>query len=508
MKTSENSGNPKTMNSATRLHDLKTLILSFHSVIAVETVEEDRVESLLRTLAGELQMPLYEWTITKGLIRYPDLFVVQGTNDPQSLLETLEKFKVEGIFWLKDFEKNLKDSALLRQFREVGHKFVRDRSTIILTGASVNLPREITSMVVYYDLRLPSVQEFYQVYRAVVQSLRQTHRIQVQMSDRDTGEFLKALSGMTLTQARQTIAYAALLDGKLDPSDIQWVLERKAQMIRQGGLLDYFPEENNLRQLGGFTKLKLWLQEAKVGFTRQARSLNLSPPKGLLLVGIQGCGKSLAAKAITREWKLPLLKLDASKLYDKYMGESEKNFSRAICLAESIAPVVLWIDEIEKGFSMTGGGDADGGLSRRLFGTFLTWLQEKRQEIFVVATANDIAQLPPELLRKGRFDEIFFVDLPNEEERAEIFKIHLCLHKQNPEHFELAKLVAVSAGFGGAEIEQTVIASLYLALHLQRPLDTSLLLEEIRATVPLSVSRREDVERLRNFARDRFVSVR
>jgi SpoVK/Ycf46/Vps4 family AAA+-type ATPase len=226
-----------------------------------------------------------------------------------------------------------------------------------------------------------------------------------------------------------------------------------------------------------------------------------------MLVGVQGCGKSLAAKVIARQWQLPLLKLDAGRLFDKYVGESEKNFRRAIGTAEAMAPAVLWIDEIEKGMAQ-GGGENDGGLSRRLFGSFLTWMQEKTAEVFVVATANDISALPPELLRKGRFDEIFFVDLPQAGERQAILGVHLRLRRQDPARFDMARLATASEGFSGAELEQAVVSALLRALQAQRPLDTELVVDELGATVPLSVSRREDVERLRAFARERFVSVR
>jgi SpoVK/Ycf46/Vps4 family AAA+-type ATPase len=227
-----------------------------------------------------------------------------------------------------------------------------------------------------------------------------------------------------------------------------------------------------------------------------------------MLVGVQGCGKSLAAKVIARRWELPLLKLDAGRLYDKFIGESERNFRRATAAAEAMAPCVLWIDEIEKGLATGGGGDADGGLSKRLFGSFLTWLQEKRADVFVVATANDLSALPPELLRKGRFDEVFFVDLPDAAERDAILRIHLRLRKQDPESLDLARVVAATVGFSGAELEQVVISALLRGLQEQRPLDAEMLVAEAGATVPLSVSRREDVERLRATAADRFVPVR
>ena len=231
-------------------------------------------------------------------------------------------------------------------------------------------------------------------------------------------------------------------------------------------------------------------------------------PRGILLLGIQGCGKSLAAKFVAREWKLPLPKLDAGRLYDKYIGESEKNLRRALEMAESMAPVVLWIDEIEKGLAPSGSDEADSGLSRRIFGTFVTWLQERKKQVFVVATANDISRLPSELLRKRRLDEIFFVDLPTMEERVDIFRIHLGLRKQDPSALDLDRLVLATEGFSGAEIEQTVVSGLYRALYRGQPLDTESLLEEIQGTVPLSVSRREDLARLRKMAERRFVNVR
>ncbi|HET7057705.1 MAG TPA: AAA family ATPase, partial [Nitrospiraceae bacterium] len=276
-----------------------------------------------------------------------------------------------------------------------------------------------------------------------------------------------------------------------------------------GGLLEYYPLEDNRFELGGFTNLKSWLERAQVGFTAEAKSLNLTPPRGIMLVGVPGCGKSLAAKAIAREWKLPLLKLDAGRLFDKFVGESEKNFRKAIEMAESLSPIVLWIDEIEKALVAGGGsGDADAGLSRRLFGAFLTWLQEKQQDVFVVATANDLSSLPPELLRKGRFDEIFFVDLPNDAEREAIWNIHLGLRKQDSKQFDLNKIISASDGFSGSEIEQAVVAALYRALHRKTPLTTDLLIEELTHTMPLSVTRREDIDALRQTAEDRFVNVR
>jgi SpoVK/Ycf46/Vps4 family AAA+-type ATPase len=340
-----------------------------------------------------------------------------------------------------------------------------------------------------------------------VRILSQKHRTQIELQEQDGDRLVQALSGMTIRQARQVLAYAALEDGKLTACDVDRIVHRKAQIIREGGVLEYFPLQENRAELGGFAGLKQWLARAEVGFSEAAKALNLQPPKGILIVGIQGCGKSLAAKAIAQQWKMPLLKLDAGRLYDKYVGESEKNFRQAIKLAESMAPSVLWIDEIEKSLGASD-GDQDDGLSRRMFGSFLTWMQEKSQQVFVVATANDISRIPPEMLRKGRFDEIFYVDLPDVEERTNILNIHLSLRKQDPSQFDMAALLQETEGFSGAEIEQVVISALYRALYLQRPLNTELLIQEIDSTIPLSVSRREHLEALRAIAKDRFVSVR
>ncbi len=278
-------------------------------------------------------------------------------------------------------------------------------------------------------------------------------------------------------------------------------------MVREQGLLEFYPPEGNQYELGGFNSLRNWLIRARFGFSEKAREMNLSPPKGILLVGVQGCGKSLAAKFVAREWNLPLLKLEAGCLFDKYVGESEKNFRRATRQAEAMAPNVLWIDEIEKGFSASGGSAADGGLSYRLLGSMLTWLQEKKEGIFLVATANNLSALPPELLRKGRFDEIFFVDLPDPSERQEILKIHLAIRKQNFEEFDLEQLVQVTDGFSGAEIEQMIISALYRALYRKIRLDTETIIKEASSTVPLSKSRHEEIQKLRSWAKDRFVNV-
>jgi hypothetical protein len=390
--------------------------------------------------------------------------------------------------------------------RDLIDEFVHSRSAIVMTGNNLEIPPEISHNAVYFDLKLPSIDELSQATKDALRVLKMRHRKQIDLPDDDMNNIVRSLSGMTLQQARQVLAYAAFEDGKLDASDVQLILKRKAQVIREESVLEYFPASSFKTELGGFSGLKSWLGYAKVGYSDQAKSFNIQGPKGILIVGIQGCGKSLAAKAIARAWKIPLLKLEAGRLFDKYVGESERNFRQAVTLAESMAPAVLWIDEIEKGFSNSC-SEGDGGLSQRMFGFFLTWMQEKSEEVFVVATANDISQIPPELLRQGRFDEIFFVDLPGAEERLSILKIHLRQHKQPWDSLDLGALVDATEGFSGAEIEQVVITTLCHALYHQRRTDTDSYVKQARSIIPLSISRREDVQLLRNLAKERFVSA-
>jgi hypothetical protein len=519
------------MALSTSVHDLRILIRSSHPLVVMETVEEERVQTLLQSVTAQERMPLFEWSITRGLTRADEgATLSKMTATPLAVLQHLHGLTVEAVFWLKDLGPHLQDPAVCRQLREVAAVYSRSRATCVLTGQPITLPLDLDKIAVRLDLKLPDRDELRSMLRGLLQSLgprtaprpRSTTVVQGildSMHDvtgatdgpttQEADAILRALQGLTLHQARQVIAQCLVERGTLSSEDVQTILKRKVQAIKDGGLLEYYPLEDNQFELGGFTNLKFWLDRAKVGFTEKAKSLNLAPPRGIMLVGVPGCGKSLAAKAIAREWQLPLLKLDAGRLFDKFIGESEKNFRQAIATAESLSPIVLWIDEIEKAMVAGGGsGDADAGLSRRLFGAFLTWLQEKKHDVFVVATANNLSSLPPELLRKGRFDEIFFVDLPDDAEREAIWNIHLSLRKQDRKRFDLGKIVSASDGFSGSEIEQAVVAALYRALHQDTPLTTDLLLEELTHTIPLSVTRREDIDALRQTAEGRFVSVR
>ncbi|MBI1983247.1 MAG: AAA family ATPase, partial [Acidobacteria bacterium] len=307
-------------------------------------------------------------------------------------------------------------------------------------------------------------------------------------------------------EARRVLTQAVLAKLSLDATTLDRVHEGKSQLIRNQGVLEFLKVEGGLDSIGGLARLKAWLAQRRDALTPEAARYGLKPPKGILIMGVQGCGKSLCAKAVAREWGMQLLKFDCSNLFDKYVGESEKNLRKSLQVAEAVAPSVLWVDEIEKMFPRSAlNAEADAGLSARIFGSFLTWLQEKAAPVFVVATSNDVSSLPPEFLRKGRFDEIFFVDLPDLEERKTIFEIHLKGHKQDPSGFDVPALAEAAEGFSGAEIQQAVTSALYGAVAQKGQLSTELVRKEIRSTYPLSVTMREKVEALREWARDRAV---
>lgn len=494
------------MSHRRSVHDLKGLVRSFHSLVVIETVEEERVREIVREVATDLNVSMFEWSVTTGFRRGHGL-TVGNTFDALDVLKHIDDLKTDAIYLLKDLAPHLTKPETCRALRELAAKLMHSQSAIILTGDPIELPRDIDALAARFALKLPDEDERRQTVRSVVDAMKARQPVRVDLSREDVVRLVRALAGLTVHQTRRVIAQAILDDGQLSPLDIERVVRWKGEIIERGGILEFYPAGDQKYELGGFARLKTWLEHAQIGFSAEAKAVNLTPPKGVLFVGVQGCGKSLAAKFIARQWQLPLLKLDAGRLYEKYVGESEKNFRRATEVAESMAPVVLWIDEIEKAFASGTASDADGGLSQRLFASFLTWLQEKKEGVFVVGAANDITRMPPELLRKGRFDEIFFVDLPSLEERMQIVRIHLGLRKQDATAFDVNAIAEATEGFSGAEIEQVVIAALYKSLHGKQPLTSESLLEAVHLTVPLSVSRYEDVARLREMAKGRFTPV-
>lgn len=410
---------------------------------------------------------------------------------------------------MRDLRPMLGDPEISRALRDLLDRIQASgrRTTVIVPGTHPELPAALADRLVHLRLGLPTRAEYREMVQAVCTSLNFSRAAHVGLAAIDYEAVVDALRGLTLNEARQALARAALENGRLDLDDLPRLVDLKARALQSDGLLEYHPPGDNPATLGGFERLHAWLRRARVGFSEQARALNLPAPKGVLLTGVQGCGKSLAAKAIARSWGMPLLRLDAGRLYDKYVGESERNLRRALEVASSLAPAVLWIDEIEKAVATGSGGSNDGGVSQRLLGTLLTWMSERDDGVFLVATANDVFRLPPELLRKGRFDELFFVDLPGPAEREQILAIHLRLRRQDPAAVDLAAVAAATDGFSGAELEQVVVGALLDSLHRGEPAGTQAFLAESAATVALSTTRAEDIARLRETARGRFVPV-
>lgn len=491
--------------SADQLHELEILIRAHHPLFLVETVEEERLHVLLEHASEHTGLPLFSWNQVDGLRReLPEQGQTPETGPPQKALAFIQRSNIEAIFHLQGLGPYLHEPAVIARLKKIHKQYFNHRGAVIVSGSGLDMPPAVEQLFTPFDLGAPSQEAYHAFVQAVLRDLSNRHTVKVKLSSVDVSKLLAALHGLTFFEVQKIITQAVLEDGVLGPQDISGVLDAKRQIIERSGVLEYFPHEHALGDVAGLTHLKEWLRKRQAAFEdpRRAKEYGLSPPKGLLLIGVQGCGKSLCAKAIAAEWKLPLIRLDPSNLYNRYVGESEKNLRRAIKLAEKMAPVVLWIDEIEKSLSQE---DADGGPAQRIFGTFLAWLQDKKEDVFVIATANEISKLPPELMRKGRFDEIFFVDLPGTDARARIFEIHLEKRKRNPGTFDIDRLVTMSDGFSGAEIEQAVVSALYTAFSRQEDLTTDAIIEEIGLTKPLSVTMAERIASLRDWARDRAV---
>lgn len=494
--------------SADLRKDLELLIHSRYPIIAVETHEEERLETVLRDLAAELGVPLFVWTVTAGLQRLGFEHEIDDSRAPAKALANIAARAAQGIYLFKDLHRHLEQPEVVRKLRDLTRVFSQDHRALVVCAPEVKLPPELVKHTASVTMALPGAEELRTLARTVVRDLSARHRIRVELSSEEFEHLVERLKGLTLFEAERALARAILDDLALTRKDLDVLVELKKAALESGGVVEYSVPEEGMADVGGLARLKAWLEKRRRAYSAEAKRFGLEPPKGILLLGVQGCGKSLAAKAVARSWGLPLLRLEPARLYEKYVGESEKNLERTLAVAERMAPCVLMIDEIEKGLAYTGSGDADAGLSRRIFGRLLSWLQDRQAPVFVVATCNQIAQMPPELMRKGRFDEIFFIDLPDPGERKEIFTVHLKKRGRDPARFDLDALAAASEGFSGAEVEQAVVAALYTAFSARRELDTAHLVEELQATRPLSVIRREEVAGLREWARHRTVPAR
>jgi ATP-dependent 26S proteasome regulatory subunit len=491
--------------------EIKLHIQARYPLIYVVSWEEDRIIAEIEkiAIANDQRKMLYTWAETIGLRNLVLNQAESSPADPLQILNHVIESKEKAIYILLDFHPFLKDHQIIRRVRDTAKALKKSNKTLIFLSPKLVLPDELTKDVVVFDFDLPSLEELSKALDNSIEKAKHDNRIKgVRLKKGQRERLLKASQGLTIDEMQSVLSKAFVAHQRLGESTIPLMLAEKKQIIRKSGVLEYFSPEETFDEIGGVNYLKRWLSQRDKAFTEDARKFGLPVPKGLLLVGVQGCGKSLTAKAVASQWKLPLLRFDLGKVFSGMVGSSEENIRKAIKLAESVAPCILWIDEIEKGLSGSASSNfSDAGTAARVFGTFVTWLQEKTKSVFVIATANEISQLPPELLRKGRFDEIFFVDLPGPDERKEIFRIHLEKRHRSSKQFDLEVLQTDSEGFSGAEIEQVIISALYDAFEHGRPLTTEDIVKSLQETVPLSRTMAEHISALREWAKTRARSA-
>jgi len=534
----------------------------------METSEETRAVSVVRAACSQLNMATFEWTIADGLIRSasntpverqkmaaqarPDPATtiwnqnsrsqtrtvlsptggeaerltravmssigtegsasaaagsIYNTREPVQALANMESMTVEAVFILKDFHRHMDDPIVVRRLRDVGQKFATNRRTVIITAPEITVPPELTTLVEYFDLPLPDRDRLHEIIKETFTRLSKTYSLKLQLDANGVDAMAANLRGLTEEEAERAISQALVSRYALCAETITDVLEAKKQLLRHSGMLEFIEASDSMASVGGLENLKHWLQQRRGAWEDSAREFGLEPPRGMIALGVQGCGKSLCARAVAGEWKLPLVKFDTSAVYDKYIGETEKRIRKVFQVAEGLAPCVLWIDELEKVFAGSGpdSASADAGVSSRLLASFLCWMQDRKSPVFVAATCNNVTVLPPELIRKGRFDELFFVDLPNQAERKQIFSIQLARRKRNPAEFDLEKVALAAKGYSGAEIDAAVQGALYAAYSEKKQLTTQLLIDALSQTVPLSTTRAEEIAALREWAKTRAV---
>jgi SpoVK/Ycf46/Vps4 family AAA+-type ATPase len=496
---------------------LQTYVKAGYPILYVVTAEEDRAIELISGALGEGDLARRKphiWSVSRGLCTTDLKVVDRKTGDPSKVLPFLLEFAEPGVFILEDFhffmdERSPQAAVIIRQLRDLVGPFKASRKTVVILSSVLKIPAELEKDLTVLDLDLPNEGELLRVLDDTIEQVKENPRVDINLEGDARERIVKALSGLTRSEAENALAKVVVTNSRLDPQDVELLLAEKEQIIRKSGMLEFYATPERFGSVGGLDDLKKWLRQRGKAFSESARAFGLPNPRGLLLVGVPGCGKSLTAKAVAAEWQMPLLKFDLGRVFAGLVGESEENMRRAVKMAEGVAPCVLWIDEIEKGLSGTRGQQGDSGVSARVFGTLLTWMEENTAQVFTIATANDIEGLPPELLRKGRFDEVFFIDLPAARERANILAIHLARHHRDYREFDLARHVAATEGFSGAEIEQAVVSALYTAFAEGE--DTRLEdrhLEGIIAeTVPLSKSMGQKIALMRQEAKEKWRSA-
>jgi len=484
--------------------ELSILIQAQYPLIYLVTSEEERTEGAIALIAQakSQQRRVYVWTVTHGIVEYGQSrnITQHNTVSPEAAIQWVIQQKEPGIYIFKDLHPFIDSPATTRWLRDAIASFKGTHKSIILMSPVQQVPIELEKEVVALDYPLPDLAELNQV---LSQQLEQARSRRTSTETRE--KLLKSALGLTRDEAEKVYRKARVKAGRLTEDEVNIVLSEKKQLIRRNGILEYIEEDETIDSVGGLEELKRWLKQRSNAFTERAREYGLPQPKGMLILGVPGCGKSLIAKTTSRLWGLPLLRLDMGRVYDGSMvGRSEANLRNALKTAESISPVILFIDELDKSFGgSSGSSDSDGGTSSRIFGSFLTWMQEKSSPVFVMATANRVERLPGEFLRKGRFDEIFFVDLPTTEERQQIFTIHLKKRRREIDRFDIEQLAKVCDGFSGAEIEQALVAAMYEAFAQDREFTQLDIIAAIKATQPLSRTMTEQVAALREWARQR-----
>lgn len=476
--------------------EFQLLLRACYPLIYIPTSEEERVENAINFVAQKLgNRNLYLWDFVEGYQNNPN-HQGQAKRNPLQALELLDKLPANsgGIFILRDFQRFLEDISVSRKLRNLARRLKSEPKNIVIISPEVSIPNELAEVFTIIDFPLPSATELKIEIQRLIGSTGQN------LSETFLNELVRSAQGLSLERVRRVLTRAIASHGQIESEDVELILEEKRQSIRQTQILDFYPATEQISDIGGLDNLKDWLLRRGGAFSDQARAYGLPHPRGLLLVGIQGTGKSLTAKAIAHHWHLPLLRLDVGRLFGGLVGESESRTRQMINLAEALSPCILWIDEIDKAFSGIE-GKGDSGTTSRVFGTFITWLAEKKSPVFVVATANNIQTLPPEMLRKGRFDEIFFVGLPSQEEREAIFNVHLSrLRPHNLKNYDIKRLAYETPDFSGAEIEQTLIEAMHIGFSQNRDFTTDDILESASQIVPLARTAQEQIQFLKSWA--------
>ncbi len=490
--------------SAVDRENLQALVRARHPLLVLETSEERRVEKLFAEVAITTRKSLWSWSSALGLKRCEVAGAPEHEiqlKEPAGMLNAVRTNGEAGIYLLYDFHAYMDEPEIVRLVKEIALAHPDPAHTLVMVSHSFRVPEELRSFASHYELSLPDDKALEDMVQGVAVRYSQQNRGRRVKTSRDVlNQLVMNLRGLTMSDATRLAHGAIYDDGAIDESDLPEISRRKYELLDRSGALSFEYDTAKFSEVGGLARLSRWLQRRKPAFL--AADGALDRPKGLLLVGVQGCGKSLAAKAVAGMWSVPLLRLDFGTLFNKFFGETEKNLREALKAATAMAPCVLWVDEIEKAIAQ---GDYDSGTSRRMLGTLLTWMAENDRQVFIVATANDISGLPPELIRKGRLDEIFWVDLPKEDVRTDILRIHLARRGQDAEQLDLAGIARASAGFSGAELEQAVVSALYYAREENETLADRHLLEELQMTRPLSVVMGEQIAAMRAWAQERCV---